>query len=85
MGGHRWIFIFFNAYLFGTKAAKVIYVISYFRGIFFNWIKTYIDNFIAYKSIKRRVITAARIITQEMFTSYKKFKINIQQVFGDIK
>jgi hypothetical protein len=39
----------------------------------------------AYKSTKGRVTTAARIITQEIFTSYNKFKTNMQQVFGDIE
>jgi hypothetical protein len=30
------IYIFFNIYLFGTEAAKVVYTISYLRGIVFN-------------------------------------------------
>jgi hypothetical protein len=30
------IYIFFNQHLFGTEAAKVVYAISYFRGIVFN-------------------------------------------------
>jgi hypothetical protein len=30
------IYILFNQYLFGTKAAKIIYAISYFKGITFN-------------------------------------------------
>jgi hypothetical protein len=30
------IYILFNQYLFGSKLAKVIYIISYFRGITFN-------------------------------------------------
>jgi hypothetical protein len=30
------IYILFNQYLFGIKAAKVVYAISYFRGIAFN-------------------------------------------------
>jgi hypothetical protein len=30
------IYILFNQYLFGTKAAKVVYAISYLRGIVFN-------------------------------------------------
>jgi hypothetical protein len=30
------IYILFNQYLFGIKAAKVVYTISYFRGIAFN-------------------------------------------------
>jgi hypothetical protein len=57
------IYILFNQHLFGSKSAKVIYVISYFRGIVFNWVKTYIDDFIIHKTIKRKVITAARDIT----------------------
>jgi hypothetical protein len=30
------IYILFNQYLFGTKAAKVVYAINYLRGIVFN-------------------------------------------------
>jgi hypothetical protein len=30
------IYILFNQYLFGTKIAKIIYIISYLRGIVFN-------------------------------------------------
>jgi hypothetical protein len=30
------IYILFNTYLFGTETAKIIYTISYFRGIIFN-------------------------------------------------
>jgi hypothetical protein len=30
------IYILFNQYLFGTEAAKIIYAISYLRGIAFN-------------------------------------------------
>jgi hypothetical protein len=30
------IYIFFNQYLFGTKITKIIYTISYLRGIVFN-------------------------------------------------
>jgi hypothetical protein len=30
------IYVLFNQYLFGTKAAKIIYAISYLRGIAFN-------------------------------------------------
>jgi hypothetical protein len=30
------IYIFFNQYLFGTEAAKIVYAVSYLRGIAFN-------------------------------------------------
>jgi hypothetical protein len=30
------IYILFNQYLFGIKAAKIVYTVSYFRGIAFN-------------------------------------------------
>jgi hypothetical protein len=30
------IYILFNQYLFGTEAAKIIYAVSYLRGIAFN-------------------------------------------------
>jgi hypothetical protein len=30
------IYILFNQYLFGTKATKVVYAVSYLRGIVFN-------------------------------------------------
>jgi hypothetical protein len=30
------IYILFNQYLFGTKAAKIVYAISYLGGIAFN-------------------------------------------------
>jgi hypothetical protein len=79
------IYILFNTYLFGTEAAKIIYAISYFRGIVFNWVKTYINDFIVHKTSEGRVTTVARTTTQEMFTNYKQFKNNIRQVFGDIK
>jgi hypothetical protein len=57
------IYILFNAYLFGTEAIKVVYTISYFRGIAFNWIKTYIDDFMAHKLIEGRVTMVARATT----------------------
>jgi hypothetical protein len=30
------IYILFNQYLFGTETAKIVYTISYFKGIVFN-------------------------------------------------
>jgi hypothetical protein len=39
----------------------------------------------AHKFQERKVIIAARITTQEIFANYKKFKINMRQVFGDIE
>jgi hypothetical protein len=30
------IYILFNQYLFGTKTTKVVYTVSYLRGIVFN-------------------------------------------------
>jgi hypothetical protein len=30
------IYILFNQHLFGTETAKIVYAISYLRGIFFN-------------------------------------------------
>jgi hypothetical protein len=67
------------------KAAKVVYAISYLRGIAFNWVKTYVEDFMAHKNSDRQVNTLAREPTQRMFTSYKTFKDNIRQVFGDIE
>jgi hypothetical protein len=72
------IYILFNQYLFGTKAAKIVYAISYLRGIAFNWVKTYVNNFIAYKNNNRKVNILAKEPTQRMFT-------NIRQVFRDIE
>jgi hypothetical protein len=54
------IYILFNQYLFGTEAAKVVYAISYLRGIAFNWVKTYIEDFIIHKNSDRQVNTLAR-------------------------
>jgi hypothetical protein len=79
------IYILFNAYLFSTGTTKIIYAISYLRGIVFDWVKTYINDFIAYKTVEGKVTTVARITTQEMFTNNKRFKKNIRQVFGDIE
>jgi hypothetical protein len=55
------IYILFNQYLFGTEAAKVIYAVSYLRGIAFNWVKTYIEDFMAYKNNNKQVNTLARV------------------------
>jgi hypothetical protein len=71
--------------LFGTEIAKIIYAISYFRGIVFNWVKTYIEDFIAHKNNNKQVNMLARDLTQKIFISYRTFKDNIQQVFGDIE
>jgi hypothetical protein len=71
--------------LFGTEIAKIIYAVSYFRGITFNWVKIYVKDFMAYKNSDGQVNTLAREPTQKMFTSYRTFKNNIQQVFGDIE
>jgi Domain of unknown function (DUF4939) len=49
------IYIFFNKYLFGTEAAKIIYTISYLRGIAFNWVKTYVKDFIVHKNNNSQV------------------------------
>jgi hypothetical protein len=57
------IYIFFNQYLFGSKSAKVIYIINYLRGIAFNWVKIYIDDFMNHKSIERRVTTTTKDTT----------------------
>jgi hypothetical protein len=69
----------------GTKAAKIIYAVSYLRRIAFNWVKTYVKDFIAYKNNNRQINILAREPTQRIFISYKTFKDNIQQVFGDIE
>jgi hypothetical protein len=79
------IYILFNQYLFSSKSAKVVYIISYFRGIAFNWVKIYVDDFMNHKTIKGKITTATRDITQTIFTDYSTFKENIQQVFGDIE
>jgi hypothetical protein len=79
------IYILFNQYLFGTEAAKVVYVISYLRGIAFNWVKTYIEDFMAYKNSNSNINMLARTPTQNIFTSYRVFKDKIRQVFGDIE
>jgi hypothetical protein len=71
--------------LFGTEAAKIVYAVSYLRGIAFNWVKTYVEDFMAYKNSDRQVNTLARKPTQDIFTSYRAFKDNMQQVFGDIE
>jgi hypothetical protein len=76
------IYILFNQYLFSSKSAKIIYIISYLRSITFNWVKTYVDDFMNYKIIEGKVITATRDITQSIFTNYNTFKENIQQVLG---
>jgi hypothetical protein len=79
------IYILFNQYLFSSKSAKIVYIISYLRGITFNWVKTYIDDFMNYKNIKGKIITIARDTTQVIFINYNTFKENIRQVFGDIE
>jgi hypothetical protein len=79
------IYILFNQYLFGIEAAKVVYAISYLRGIVFNWVKTYIEDFIIYKNSDRQINILAKEPIQKIFTSYRTFKNKIQQVFGDIK
>jgi hypothetical protein len=38
-----------------------------------------------HKIIERKVTTATRDATQNIFTNYNIFKENIQQVFGDIE
>jgi hypothetical protein len=79
------IYILFNTYLFGTETTKIVYTINYFYRISFNWIKIYIVDFMAHKFVKNKITTVTRTTTQEMFTSYKKFKNNMRQVFGDIE
>jgi hypothetical protein len=79
------IYILFNQHLFGSESAKIIYIISYLRGITFNWVKTYIDDFMNHKNIEGRVIIITRDMTQAIFTDYNTFKENIRQVFGDIE
>jgi hypothetical protein len=71
--------------LFGIKAAKVVYTVSYLKNIAFNWVKTYVEDFMVYKNNNRQVNILARQPTQNIFTSYRIFKDNIQQVFGDIE
>jgi hypothetical protein len=68
------IYILFNTHLFGTETAKIIYAISYFQGITFNWVKTYINDFMAHKTSEKKITTIARTTTKEMFTNYKRFK-----------
>jgi hypothetical protein len=72
------IYILFNQYLFGSESAKVVYVISYFYDIAFNWVKTYVNDFMKHKTIERKVTTAARDTTQAIFTKYNTFKENIR-------
>jgi hypothetical protein len=79
------IYILFNQHLFSSESAKVVYIINYLRGIAFNWVKTYIDDFMKHKTIEGKVITIARDMTQAIFTKYNTFKESIRQVFGDIK
>jgi hypothetical protein len=63
--------------LFGIEAAKIIYAISYLKGITFNWVKTDINDFMAYKNNNRKINTLAREPTQRIFTNYEIFKTNI--------
>jgi hypothetical protein len=70
-------FLLINIYLFNIETTKIIYIISYFQEIVFNQVKTYIDNFITYKTSESKVIIIAKIITQEIFINYKRFKKNI--------
>jgi hypothetical protein len=63
------IYILFNTYLFGIETAKVVYAINYFQGMAFNWIKTYINDFMAYKTSEGRVIIIVRTTIQEIFTN----------------
>jgi hypothetical protein len=72
------IYILFNQYLFGSKSAKVVYIVSYLYSITFNWVKTYINDFMNHKIIKGKVTIITRDITQVIFTSYNTFKENIQ-------
>jgi Domain of unknown function (DUF4939) len=72
------IYILFNQYLFGTEATKIVYIISYLRGIAFNWVKTYIKDFIVYKNNDSNINILARVPTQNIFTSYRIFKENIR-------
>jgi hypothetical protein len=71
--------------LFGTEATKIVYAVSYFRGIAFNWVKTYVEDFIIYKNNDSNINILAKVPTQNIFTSYRTFKENIQQVFGNIE
>jgi hypothetical protein len=79
------IYILFNQHLFGIKTAKIIYAISCLKGIAFNWVKTYVKDFITHKNSNRQVNMLAREPTQKIFTSYRTFKNKIRQVFGDIE
>jgi hypothetical protein len=72
------IYILFNQYLFGIKAAKIVYAVSYLRGIVFNWVKTYVEDFMTHKNSNGQVNNLARDLTQKMFTSYRTFKDNIR-------
>jgi hypothetical protein len=54
------IYILFNQYLFGTETTKIVYAISYLKGIVFNQVKTYIKDFITYKNNNRQVNILAR-------------------------
>jgi hypothetical protein len=72
------IYILFNQYLFSSESAKVIYIINYFYNITFNWVKTYINDFMNHKIIEGKITTIARDITQTIFTNYNIFKENIR-------
>jgi hypothetical protein len=57
------IYILFNQYLFRTEAAKIVYAVSYLRGVAFNWVKTYIEDFMAYKNNNSNINILARDLT----------------------
>jgi hypothetical protein len=41
----------------------VIYTVSYLRGIVFNWVKTYVKDFIVYKNNDSNINILARVPT----------------------
>ena len=69
----------FRAYLtvFPTRKSKILFAISYFDKIVFNWVQPRLEDFLENenKKLKQK--------TQQMFYKFDNFCIYIKNVFGN--
>ena len=73
----------FNGHQFPTKTDKVLWASSFLRGSAFNWIETFLNDYITNRTSQGKCSTAMSEESQKIFMKFEGFEDRINRVFGD--
>ena len=74
----------FNGHQFPTETDKVLWASSFLRGSAFNWIETFLNDYIKNRTSQGKVSTSMTKESQKIFMKFEGFEDRINRVFGDI-